>query len=111
MFIVEPTSVFLSELKSLKKKYPSIINDVDEFVQLLKEDPIRGTSLGNKCYKSRIKISSKGKGKSGGARIITYIKLLNERVYLISIYDKSERDTLTSKEIIEILKESGLLNL
>jgi mRNA-degrading endonuclease RelE of RelBE toxin-antitoxin system len=110
VFIIEPTSLFLSELKALKKKYPSIINDVDLFVQTLKENPITGTSLGNDCYKTRIQIKSKGKGKSSGARIITYIKLIREKVYLLSIYDKSQRDTITPKEIKQILKISGILD-
>lgn len=109
MFIIEPTLLFLSELKTLRKKYPSIVNDVDHFIQSLKETPVKGVSLGNDCYKARIQIRSKGKGKSGGARIITYVKMIKEKVYLISIYDKSERDTLTSKEIKEILKISGIL--
>ena len=111
MFIIEPTSLFLSEIKTLKKKYPSIINDVDLLIQSLKQTPAAGTSLGNNCYKVRIQIRSKGKGKSGGARIITYVKLINEKVYLLSIYDKAERDTITPKEMKEILKFSGLLNL
>ena len=111
MFIIEPTSLFLFELKALKKKYPSIINDVDLFIQSLKQNPTSGTSLGNNCYKTRIQIRSKGKGKSSGARIITYVKLINEKVYLLSIYHKSERDTVTPKEMKEILKFSGLLTL
>ena len=111
MFIIEPTLLFLSELKALNKKYPSLVNDVDLFIQSLKENPSKGISLGNGFYKARIQIRSKGKGKSGGARIITYVKMIKEKVYLLSIYDKSERDTLTSKEIIEILKISGILSL
>lgn len=111
MFIIEPTLLFLSELKTLKKKYPSIVNDVDFFIQGLKENPNKGTSLGNNCYKALIQIKSKGKGKSGGARIITYVKLIKEKVYLLTIYDKSERDTLTAKEIKEILKTTSLLSL
>ena len=108
MFIIEPTLLFLSELKTLKKKYPSIINDVDLLTQSLKQHPTSGTSLGNNCYKIRVQIRSKGKGKSGGARIITYVKLIKEKVYLLSIYDKSEKDTVTAKEITEILIISGL---
>ncbi|MEO6453337.1 MAG: hypothetical protein ABIN97_04660 [Ginsengibacter sp.] len=64
MFTIEPTSLFLSELKTLKKKYPSIVNDVDLLVQSLKQNPIAGALLGNDCYKIRIQIKSKGKGKA-----------------------------------------------
>jgi len=50
-------------------------------------------------------ITSKNKGKSGGARIITYLKILEEIIYLISIYDKSDTDTITDKEIISRIKD------
>jgi hypothetical protein len=63
-----------------------------------------GTPIGKNCYKIRIAISSKGKGKSGGARIITHYVITDKTVYLLSIFDKSERENLTDKEIKELLK-------
>ena len=62
-----------------------------------------GTSIGNGCYKIRLSVASKGGGKSGGSRVITHVQLTNERIYLLSIYDKSEKDTLTDKEIKGLL--------
>lgn len=73
-------------------------------VEDLKKNPALGVSLGNHCYKIRIAIASKGKGKSGGARIITHFYVVQKTVYLLSIYDKSEKATLTDKEISELLK-------
>ena len=70
----------------------------------MEENPIQGTSLGRNCYKIRLSIASKGKGKSGGARIITNIVIANETVYLLSIYDKSDKENLTDKELIELLE-------
>lgn len=64
----------------------------------------KGTALGNNFYKIRLAIASKGKGKSGGARIITYIKLADTVVYLTSIYDKSEKNTITDRELKQIFK-------
>ncbi|WP_316806809.1 type II toxin-antitoxin system RelE/ParE family toxin [Pedobacter agri] len=61
--------------------------------------------IGKSCYKIRIAISSKGKGKSGGARIITHFIITDSTVYLLSIYDKSEKDNITNKELIELLSE------
>ncbi|MBS1496454.1 MAG: type II toxin-antitoxin system RelE/ParE family toxin, partial [Bacteroidetes bacterium] len=61
-------------------------------------------NLGNNCYKIRLAIASKGKGKSGGARVITNFVIAEETVFLISIYDKSEKENLTDKELNELLK-------
>ena len=51
----------------------------------LSENPILGTSLGDNCYKVRVAIKSKGKGKSGGARVITYIITADKEIYAIDI--------------------------
>jgi len=60
-------------------------------------------------YKVRLSIASKGKGKSGGARVITFVKVVKEKVYLVSIYDKGQLDNLTKDQIMELLKRVGLL--
>lgn len=70
----------------------------------LELEPKLGTNLGHNCYKIRIAISSKGKGKSSGARVITNFVVAEETVFLISIYDKSEQENLTDKELSELLK-------
>ena len=64
-----------------------------------------GTSLGNNTYKIRLGIKSKAKGKSGGARIITYLVNENAEVYLLSIYYKAELDTIDSKTLKELVDE------
>lgn len=98
------TSEFKKEIKHLSKKYSSLSKDFEIFIKQLSQDPLQGTPVGKNCYKVRLAISSKGKGKSGGARIITYIQILAETVVLISIYDKSEKATITDKEINDRLK-------
>jgi hypothetical protein len=50
-------------------------------------------------------ISSKNKGKSGGARVITYVRIVDENIYLISIYDKSGIDTITDDELQSRIKD------
>jgi mRNA-degrading endonuclease RelE of RelBE toxin-antitoxin system len=101
---VKTVAIFEKQAKRLLKKYPSLKNELFQLIQELKENPERGTNLGKNCYKIRISIASKGKGKSGGARIITHIVIANEIVYLLSIYDKSEQETLSQKEL-DILLE------
>ena len=100
--IAVPT--FAKELKRLAKKYQSIKADLTVLLDSLAENPTQGTALGNNCYKIRLSITSKGKGKSGGARIITNIMVTDETIYLLSIYDKAEKDSLTDKELQMLLK-------
>lgn len=95
---------FDRQVKRLLKKYPSLKNDLINFAETLQENPTQGTDLGKNCYKIRFAIKSKGKGKSGGARIITNLIIAQETIYLISIYDKGEKETLTDKELKELLK-------
>jgi len=65
-----------------------------------------GTPLGNNTYKIRIAIASKGKGKSGGARIISFFQIIEQTVYLVSIYSKDDMDNINDKEIQRLLKGS-----
>ena len=99
------TKVFEKELKSLFKKYRSIKDDLKTLEQELLENPKMGIYLGKDVYKIRLAIKSKGKGKSGGARVITHIKVIEETVYLLSIYDKSSSDSISDDAIIELLKD------
>ncbi len=101
VFTIPP---FDKQLKRLAKKYPSLKNEFAELLESLEQDPEQGTNLGNNCYKIRIAIASKGKGKSGGARVITNFVIAEDTVFLISIYDKSEKENLTNKELDELLK-------
>ncbi|MCC6515155.1 MAG: hypothetical protein IT275_02265 [Chitinophagales bacterium] len=100
---VIPVDKFKKEAKRLIKKYASLKDELAELGQILSEKPDYGTPLGNDTYKIRISIKSKGKGKSGGARIITYLVSAQKEIYLLTIYDKSEFDTInvaTLKKII-----------
>ncbi len=103
-YSVKSISVFDRQAKRLIKKFPSIKKELQELIIELAEDPTKGTSIGHDCYKIRLAIASKGKGKSGGARVITHILFKNQTVYLLSIYDKSDIENLTDKEILELLK-------
>lgn len=95
---------FEKQLKQLTKKYPSLKDEYQQLVSSLKQQPEQGTSIGNNCYKIRLAIASKGKGKSGGARVITYVKISKGFVYLLTIYDKSRQESISDKELEELLK-------
>ncbi|HTG54683.1 MAG TPA: type II toxin-antitoxin system RelE/ParE family toxin [Niabella sp.] len=101
---IELAENFLKELKKLIKKYPSLKTEIASLGETLQKNPFTGTSLGNDVYKIRISIASKNKGKSGGARVITFVKIINKTVYLLSIYNKGELDSISDKEIKNLLK-------
>ncbi len=96
--------IFRKELKRLAKKYFSLKTDLASLFETLEVNPVQGTPLGKNCYKIRLSITSKNKGKSGGARLITNYVIADETVYLLSIYDKSEKENLTENELQELLK-------
>ena len=95
---------FERELKRLSKKYPSIKGDFAIFIAQITKNPIQGTPIGKDCYKIRIAITSKQKGKSGGARIITCVKLVKQKIYLLAIYDKSDKENISDNELDRLLK-------
>jgi len=103
-YSVSSIPLFDKQAKRLAKKYPSLKNDLLGLIEKLTDEPDKGTALGNNFYKIRLAIASKGKGKSGGARIITFIKVTRNTVYLTSIFDKSERNTISDKELEQIFK-------
>jgi hypothetical protein len=72
-------------------------------IENLEAEPIQGTALSNSCYKIRVAIKSKGKGKSGGTRVIAQVRVIESNVFLIAIYDKSEQEDRSDSEIKYLL--------
>ena len=107
-FSIKTISDFEKEIKSLSKKYPSIKSDFGVLLQSLEENPVQGIPLGKDCFKIRMPITSKGKGKSGGARIITCVKIVRKTIYFIAMYDKSAFENLSDSELKERLKQIPL---
>ena len=101
---IELTDNFIKEAKKLIKKYPSLRSEIAELGKELAENPTLGIPLGNDVYKIRLAIASKNKGKSGGARVISFVKIIDETVYLLSIFNKGEKDTISDKEIEDLLE-------
>jgi len=97
---VKSIAVFEKQVKRLIKKYLSLKNELVALVFELKKNPEQGTSIGKGCYKVRLFIASKGKGKSGGGRVITNFIVRDNTVYLLSIFDKSEKETSPIKNFL-----------
>jgi mRNA-degrading endonuclease RelE of RelBE toxin-antitoxin system len=110
---VKVTKSFAKAAKPLIKKYRSFLDDLTKLNSELLKNPEKGTPLGGNAYKIRLKIESKGKGKSGGARVISYLEkellslvsIEEEKtvVYLLTVFDKSERENITDAELKELI--------
>jgi len=108
---IKVTKNFKKQVKILLKKYHSLDSDLRDLESKLKGKPELGIPLGFNAYKIRLAIKSKGKGKSGGARVITYLETeiighvdKSKNVNLISIYDKSEVDNISNKELKNLIE-------
>lgn len=107
---VRTTPSFERQAKRIAKKQRSLKNDLAKLFESLSEDPEQGTLLRERTYKIRMAISSKGRGKSGGARVITFLyKYATDEkdgvVALIAIYDKSEMQNISDKEIDDLIAD------
>lgn len=104
--------LFDKRYKRFKKKFPSLENELAEFVKLIDENPRLGVLITDNVYKIRLASSDKNSGKSGGFRIITFV--VNEvstaqfEINLLIIYDKSEESSFDKNEIKKIIKDLDL---
>jgi len=103
------SDTFESKLKRFAKKFPSILDEIEELAEQLEEDAHLGTSLGSGLYKIRLSVESKGSGKSGGFRVITYIVYQqpteSSDVYLLTLYDKSEDSSFKKESLVKLVKK------
>ena len=104
---------FERRAKALAKKYKSFPQDYEAFLDELEKNPLVGDPLGHNTYKVRMAIASKGKGKSGGARVITYNlrqSVEDFQITLMSIYDKSEIDNVSDAYLRQLVIEAEKKN-
>ena len=102
------TPYFVSRFKKFRKKFISLNTEIKNLEEQLLNNPQTGEDLGAGLYKLRLASESKGKGKSGGFRIITYlVKELNNgtEIYLITIYDKSEESSINKKGLLTLINK------
>ncbi len=102
---IDVLPIFEKELKQLAKKYKNIANGLNQFKKEILKNPTLGTPLDNNCYKVRVANSSVPTGKSGGFRIITLVKIEKEKIILLTIYSKTEKENISDAELKKILEE------
>ncbi len=103
-FSVFESSAYQHSKKQLKKRFRLIDSDVNKFLHSLESVDDLGISLGDGIYKARIANSDKNKGKSAGYRLITLLQVIESNIYLIYIYDKSDLENITEKELDEMIR-------
>ncbi|MCD8297718.1 MAG: addiction module toxin RelE [Prevotella sp.] len=95
----------------MAKRYRVIADDYEAFLESIKENPLQGTEIAPNIHKIRMAITAKGRGKSGGARVITYNAIVAEnegRIYLLVIYDKADSSNVRMNVVRQIVKDLGL---
>lgn len=102
-FKVIPTERFQKEVKKIIRIYPGFKENIAALIQSLQEDAIQGAHLGHGIYKVRISIIGKASGKSYGARSIHAVFSVEREIFLLTVYDKSEKKDLTAKELKELV--------
>jgi mRNA-degrading endonuclease RelE of RelBE toxin-antitoxin system len=110
-FEIQTTSYFDTEAKRLAKRHRSFIDDLQDFQKELLKNPYQGTELSPGIRKIRLTIDSKGRGKSGGARVITFTYLVDEKdgvVILLLLYDKADASSIKMNVVRKIIKDLGL---
>ena len=101
---------FAKEAKRLAKKYPSFKQDYKEFLESIKENPLQGDEITKNIRKIRMAIKAKGKGKSGGARVITFNILTdieNGHVVFLLLYDKEDASTVKVNVVKQLVRDMG----
>lgn len=104
------TEDFAKRLKKLIKKYKSLKGEMAILRQSLESNPTQGTPLGENAYKIRVAVKSKGKGKSGGLRVISYLEMAvmvdkENRLFLLTVYDKADTESITKEEIRQMISK------
>ena len=100
------TTDFKVAYKRLKRKYPSFDSDFRILMRSLTLSPKQGVELFNGIRKIRLNIKSKGKGKSGGARVIIRIQRIDDILAFLFIYDKSEMENVRDEYLRDIIKRN-----
>ncbi len=110
MFKVFQIPPYSKAVKRLKRKYYSLTSDLNKLIDQLEQNPTLGNAIGPNTYKVRLNITSKGKGKSGGGRVITYCITEEQEVWLLSIYDKAEQEDISDREVNRLVELANELS-
>lgn len=95
---------FRVSYKQLKKRHKSLEADFERLLASLLENPMQGVELPGGARKVRMAITSKGRGKSGGARVIIRVRIVHDELQLLYIYDKADMENVSDAFLREVMK-------
>ncbi|MBA1421267.1 MAG: type II toxin-antitoxin system RelE/ParE family toxin [Epsilonproteobacteria bacterium] len=104
---IHPTPEFSKSVKKLFKRYKQIAKDLLTLEKELQDNPEAGIDIGHHCYKLRLANSSVPTGKSGGFRVIYFLRK-EKKIYLLAIYSKSDLENLEEKKLLDIMFANDL---
>ena len=90
--------------KRLKKRHKSLEEDFERLLGTLLQNPMQGVEIEDGVRKIRLAITSKGRGKSGGARVIIRVRFTADELQLLYIYDKSDYENISDSFLRDVLK-------
>jgi mRNA-degrading endonuclease RelE of RelBE toxin-antitoxin system len=105
------TPRFAKDVKPIIKKFRTFGDTLERLEETLLKNPRMGDAYGKNIYKIRVADESKGKGKSGGFRVITYVideTAESTHIYMITIFDKSEDSTIKKTDAVQLIRKCGL---
>lgn len=104
MMKIRISDEFKTAYKRLKKKYRSLEADFEALLLSLQQEPLQGVEILEDVRKIRMNITSKGRGKSGGARVIVRVRIVMDELQLLYIYDKADFENVSDAYLRDILK-------
>ncbi len=104
---IKLTKLYKQQSKRLIKKYPSLAGEIPIALEPLANDQLEGfDAMPKGFYKIRVPIASKGVGKRGGARIIAHVRIVEDKAFLVSIYDKAEYSNVSDDVLKEFTRDN-----
>ncbi len=101
---VRTSADFRAAFKRLKKRHKSLQQDFEKLLLSLLQNPLQGVELDDGVRKVRLAITSKGRGKSGGARVIIRVRIVSDELQLLYIYDKADYENVSDTFLRDVMK-------
>lgn len=95
---------FKASYKQLKKRHKSLEADFEKLLASLLQNPLQGVELIGGARKVRLAITSKGRGKSGGARVIIRVRFIRDELQLLYIYDKADMENVSDAFLRDVMQ-------
>ncbi len=104
---IDLTPRFQKDLRALAKRFRQVRSDLQPLIDQLQAGELPGDRVAGvtyTVYKVRLKNSAVQKGKSGGYRVIYYVKTA-DKIILATIYSKSDLEDVDTEVIKDAIAQ------